>query len=245
LKRIIPSLLLYNKKLVKGIKFQNYKNAGNPATTVSAFDSQKADEIFIIDLNSYLGEKDIDYETIENIAKISSTPMTVGGGINSLQKAIKLFSCGADKIYLNSVLFENKKIIDEIKYIYGSQSIVAGMNLVLFEKNYFLMEDKSKKINPVEYANLLQDYGVGEIKITFLDTEGTKKGIDLNYCKLLVNKLKLPLIFDGGIGNLIHLEEIFLNGVDAVALGTIITFNDYNIIKIKQHLLNTGISVRV
>ena len=243
--RIIPSLLLYKKKLVKGKKFKNFKNAGSPVSTISALENQKADEISLIDLESYKLVKMPDLKTLNKIAEISSTPLTFGGGINTLNKARNVLSAGADKIFLNSVLYKNKKIIEKIAYIYGSQSIVGGLNIINNFDKYYLMEDKLKKIDPIEHIKELELSGVGEIKVIFVNSEGAKKGLDIHYAKKILNNTKVPVIFEGGIGNLEHLIECIKAGIKSLSIGTIITFNDNNIIKIKQYIKNAGFEVRI
>ena len=243
--RIIPSLLLSKKKLVKGICFNKFKNAGSPVTTISALDNQKADEIFLIDLDAYKFKSFPDIETLKKIAEVSSTPITFGGGIDSEIKARKVLTSGADKIFLNSVLYKNKKLIDKISYSFGSQAIVGGLNIVKNANKYTLMEDESKKIDPINYAKELERSGVGELKITYVDREGTKKGMDIDYSKELLEKIKIPIIFEGGIGSLDDLIDCFKNGLSSIAIGTIITFSDNNIIKIKQHIYNAGFEVRI
>ena len=243
--RIIPSLLISNGKLVKGSKFRNFKNAGSPVTTVAALDSQKADEIFLIDIDSYNKKKDPDFKILEKIAQISSTPITFGGGINNIRVAKKVFSNGADKIFLNTILFSNINIIEEISAIYGNQAIIGGLNIKKKKNNYYLLEDQSMKIDPIKYAKKLENLGLAELKISFVDLEGTKTGIDYDYSEKISKNVSIPCIFEGGIGNLEQLSNCFEYGLNSIALGTMITFSDYNIIKIKNFLKSKNISVRL
>jgi len=244
--RIIPSLLISNGKLVKGINFKNFKNAGSPVTTVAALDSQKADEIFIIDIDCYNKKKlEPDFELLEKIAEINSTPITFGGGIKNFIMAKKAFSSGADKIFLNSIIFDDEKIIDKIALQYGNQAVVAGMNIINKNGKYFLMEDNYNTINPIDYAKKLQKLGAGELKIIFVNLEGTKKGIDIDYSKKISDSVKIPCIFEGGIGDLDQLDLFFKSGLMSIGLGSLITFSDNNIVKIKHHLINKNFNVRV
>ena len=127
--RIIPSMLLQNRKLVKGCNFQNYKNAGSPKTTIQAFDSQKSDEIILIDIDGYKNNKQ-DFKELNNISKYSNTPLTFGGGLDNLDKIKLSFKNGADKIYLSSSIIENQILIKETSRIYGNQSIIGGINII-------------------------------------------------------------------------------------------------------------------
>ena len=243
--RIIPSLLLSKKKLVKGTRFSDFKNAGSPVTTISALENQKADEIFLIDLDSYKFREKIDTEILKKVAEVSSTPISFGGGIDNEFKARKALTLGADKIFLNTILFKDKKIIKKIAYSFGSQAIVGGLNILEKSGQYTLLEDLTGKINPLEYAKKLEQSGVGELKVTFVNREGTKEGLDIEYSKKLLKEVKIPIIFEGGIGNLNDIVMCLKNGIKSIALSTIITFNDNNIIKIKQHIRNAGFNVRI
>jgi cyclase len=243
--RIIPSLLLNKKKFVKGQIFSKHRNAGYPSTTCLAYESQKADELLIMDIDSYKNRNiDPDFETLNEISKNISTPITFGGGIKNIDDAKRAFAAGADKIYLNTILFKNINIISEIKNIYGSQAIMAGLNIISDKNNYFLLEDSNKTIDIINYIKYLEDFGVGEIKINFVNNEGLCNGMDVNYSKIIMNKIKVPCIFEGGVGKIEHIIQMIKIGATAIALGTILTFKDYNIYKIKQELYNYNFKVR-
>ena len=212
---------------------------------VNAFDSQKADEIFIIDLDSYKNGISQDYKSLKEISKISSTPITFGGGIKNIEDIKMAFTNGADKIFLNSILFNNPDIVNLTGNIYGNQSIIGGVNINYSNDKYFLLEDKTRKIDPLEHVNYLEKIGVAEIKITYVHLEGTKNGIDIDYSKKIKETTSLPCIFEGGIGNLKHLENFFLSGLQSIALGTILNFSDHNIIKIKKNLIEKNFSIRI
>jgi cyclase len=243
--RIIPSLLLSNKKLVKGKKFSNYKNAGSPITTVISLESQKADEIFLVDLDAHKLNCDPDIETLKKIAEISSTPLTFGGGVDNFEKSYKILTNGADKIYINRALINNKNLINKIAYTFGSQSIVGGINLIKKKNTYIIAEDETQNIDPIAYATELQNRGVGELKITYVDLEGSRSGIDIEFSKKIITKVNIPIIFEGGIGKLEHLSDCCKNNINSIAIGTMIIFSDYNIIKIKQYLSNANFTVRI
>jgi len=242
--RIIPSLLLSNKKLVKGKKFTNHINAGYPSSTCLALEGQKCDEIFLIDLDSYKYQIDPDFDTLNEISKNISTPITFGGGFKNIEQVKTAFKLGTDKIYLSQILFKNKEIINEIKNIYGSQSIVAGINIMSNNQEYYLLEDKEKNIDILDHIKSLIKLGVGEIKITFVNDEGSEKGINLDLSKKIIASTNLPIIFEGGLGNIEQIIDMIKIGANSFAIGSMITFKDYNIFKIKQHLFNKGYKVR-
>ena len=197
-------------------------------------------EIILIDLDGY-NYFNQDFDQLNEISKTSNTPLTFGGGINSLEKVRLAFKNGADKIYISTNLLINKKIIYETASIYGSQSIVGGLNLIVNRGNYKLLnEDK----NPLEFAKELEDLGIGELKITFVNLEGSRKGFDLKICKKFLENINIPIIFEGGIGSLLDIEKAVDIGVKNFAIGILI-FSDYNIYKIKQYLVNKNIKVRI
>jgi cyclase len=244
--RIIPSLLLSNKKLVKGTMFKNHKSAGNPITTTLAFENQGADEISIIDIDCYK-KKDLepDYNTLSKIAKFSTTPITFGGGVKNLNIAKKVIRAGAEKIYINRSILKNKGIITDLVKYFGGQAVVVGINLFKENNNYRIYEDIKNEIDLEKYILQIQEMGIGEIKILFVDREGNKIGLDLECCKYLNKIINVSCIFEGGIGSLDHLENAFDEGIKAISLGTMLIFCDYNIVKIKTHLLNKGYNVRL
>ena len=242
-KRIISSLLLSNKKLLKGKKFQNHKFVGNPSTFCKSLGAQKSDEIFLCDLDSYNNSSlEPDYETLKKVCNSTMTPLTFGGGINTLNKVKKTFLSGADKVYLNTHLFTDINIINKIASIYGSQSIVAGINIIKFEEKYKIF-DKEKN-NLIDWLMKLEDSGAGEIKINFVDRDGSGKGFYLDCCKKLISLTDLPIIFEGGLGSLEQIKDALNAGVNSIALGSMISFGDYNIYKIKQYLKNEDFNVR-
>ena len=238
-KRIIPSLLIKDNKLVKGVRFKNHKNVGNPSTTAKSLGAQQSDELVAINLDSYNDNSKQNYKIIKEISNSTMTPLTFGGGIRSVEQAKNIFLNGADKIYLNSILFENMNILTDITRIYGSQSVMAGINIIndlnILEKN---------NISALEWIKKLEDSGAGEIKINFVDLEGTTAGFNKKICEKLLKSVSVPLIFEGGIGSLNHIIDAFSVGVNSIALGTMIYFKDYNIMKIKQFLKNNGYLVR-
>ena len=130
-------------------------------------------------------------------------------------------------------------------HIFGNQSIVGGINLVKRKNSYLIAEDETQKIDPIVYAKELQNRGIGELKITYVDLEGSRSGLELEFSKKIVENLNIPVIFEGGIGKLEHLSDCCKNKINAIAIGTMIIFSDYNIIKIKQYLNNAKFNVRI
>ena len=244
--RIIPSLLLSNKKLIKGVNFKNFKNAGSPLSTITALDSQGADEISIMDVDTYLNENlEPDYVIIKKISEVSSTPITYGGGIKNIDIAKKVVRLGIEKIYLNRAILKNIKIINDLTKYFGGQALVAGINLEYIKGKYKIFEDETNKIDIIKHLTDIQYSGIGEIKVTFVNREGKKNGLDLKFTKYLMKHIRVSSIFEGGIATLDQLEAAFKENLNAVGLGTMLVFSDYKIVKIKRHLHNKGFRVRL
>lgn len=244
--RIIPSLLLFKKKLVKGVKFSNHKIAGNPSTTILSLENQGADEIILLDIEAYRNNNyNIDYDFLKSITQETTTPITYGGGVDTVKKGLDVIKSGFEKVYLNRILLKKPRIIKELSENIGSQAIVAGVNLTKEGSKYKIFEDVDNKYDLFDYINLIQELGAGEIKITFVDLEGTCAGLDISFIQKLLKIINISNIFEGGIGDLKHLKNAFENKIDAVALGTLIIFKDYNIVKIKKYLDNEGFRIRI
>ncbi len=244
--RIIPSLLLSKNKLVKGTKFKNHEAAGNPVSTIKAFESQKADEIILIDIDNYNQSKGNfvpDLNTLKEISKETSTPLTFGGGIQNLNIAKQIIENGAEKIFLNRSVLFNKLNIKEFVETFGGQAIVIGLNIVNIKGKLKIYEKNDEDL--YRYIEKMQKLGVGEFKITFVENEGTKKGMDIKICRELQKIISISCIFEGGIGNLEHIKYLAMNKISSIAMGRILIFNDYNIFKIKTFLKNENFNVRI
>lgn len=242
--RIIPSLLVSKGRLVKGINFKNHKDVGDPITTTKALEAQGADEILLINLDQFKNRKTEknSINLLKDISKNLMTAITYGGGIDSFMKAKDYLKHGADKIYICSALFQNTKIVNDISKVFGNQSIVCGINIIKKEDKYCLYEIPN--LNLDDWLEKINNLPTGEIKITFVDLEGSKKGLDINFCKKLVTFFDHPVIIEGGVGSLKHINQIAKIKPSGLALGTMLNFSEQNIIKIKQFLTNEKVIIR-
>jgi cyclase len=243
--RIIPSLLLSKKRLVKGINFEKYLDAGDPVRTCVAHDSQDCDEICIIDLDAYKDNIEPDTKILEFITKETATPIIFGGNIKSIHSVEKIIRSGADKVLINSNIF-NKKLISEIIMNFGGQCIVAGVDLFLINGDYKVYSRGNiLDVSIKEYIKRIIELGVGELKITYVNLEGTRSGIEIFTSKKIINYTTLPTIIEGGVKDLEDLENAINNGIKSIAIGSMLVFSDNNIFKIKQFLENRGFNVRL
>lgn len=243
--RIIPSLLIKNNRLVKGIQFKNHKDAGDPVTTCVALESQLADEICIIDLDAYEKKISPDISLLKKIITKVSTPITFGGNISNINDVKKIITNGADKVLINYDAHSDQLITD-IADLFGRQSITIAIDLInknnkwhIYKHGQILTE------NIFNYIKNISEKRMGEIKITFVSNEGMKNGFEKKIIKEIKKDINIPIIFEGGLGSLDQIDEAINCGAEGIALGTMIIFIDNNIFKIKQYLLHEKKNVRI
>lgn len=242
--RIIPSILIKNKRLVKGIQFNDHKDAGDPITTCVAFESQLADEICIVDLDAYEKKVKPDTDLLKKIISKVSSPITFGGNISSISDVKNIITNGADKVLINYDK-DSDNLIEETANLFGRQSITIGVDLICKEDNWKIYKNGKILTSEIfEYINMISQKRIGEIKITFVSNEGKKNGFNEKMVKKIKNQNKIPIIFEGGLGNLDHIDQAINFGAEGIALGTMIIFMDNNIFKIKQYLRNKNQKVR-
>ncbi|WP_259288844.1 imidazole glycerol phosphate synthase subunit HisF [Candidatus Nasuia deltocephalinicola] len=250
IKRLIPCLDLFNGRVIKGINFNNLIDIGDPVDVASYYNDEGADEIVVLDITAGLENKTQIFSYINKISSKISIPLTVGGGVKSLNDFKNLFNCGADKISLNSSILENFNIIKEVKYKYGKQCLVAALDVKKYYLNnnfyYWNIYKKSGKINSnfnlfdilIKFCNI----GVGELLLTSIDKDGTKSGYDLELVNKIASFLKINIIVSGGGGNLLSLLNIFkIKNIDAILIASILHNKKYTIFYIKNFLFNNGV----
>ena len=243
--RIIASVLLKNKRLVKGEMFSNYQDAGDAVKTCVAHDSQFCDEISIIDIDAYQKNIEPDLDVLKLITEEITSPLLFGGNIKSIDTVEKIIRIGADKVLINSNIFE-KKLTNKIINLFGKQVLVGGIDLFFKDGEYRIYQKgKTLDLNYLNYIKRVIDQGVGELKITFVNLEGTRKGLDIETANKINNSTDVPIIFEGGIKNLKDLEMSYKSGINAIGIGSMFVFSDNNIFKVKQFLDNSGLEVRL
>tara|TARA_B100001250_G_C19670138_1_gene731117 strand:+ start:49 stop:801 length:753 start_codon:yes stop_codon:yes gene_type:complete len=228
-KRIIPTLLLENKKLVKTVKFKERKYIGDPLNAVKIFNEKFVDELIILDIKKNKSNNEIDYEFLKDLFSECFVPVTYGGGISSLNEADKIFKLGIEKICLNSMILEDKQILKSFVKKFGSQSIVASVDV---KKNFFnkykIFNNKlnkfEKKLDLIDYLKELENFGVGEIIINSIDQDGIMKGMDLNLIKLSNKIVNLPIVYVGGIGSILDIQKAFEYEISGVSAGSFFVF---------------------
>lgn len=244
--RIIPCVLLKEWQLVKSIQFDSFRTIGHPTSTARIYNARNVDELIVLDIDASLGHNKINKEIIEDIANECFMPLTIGGGIHSIDDIYTVLNAGADKISINSKALEDLEFIKEASSIFGSQCIVCSIDVKKINDEYKVFNKKLGilDIDPIDLAIKYQKYGAGEILLTSIDYEGLTQGYNIELIKLFKNKLEIPIILNGGMGEPIHATKAIQNGADAIAASSIFHFSKYTPNDIKNNLKKNNISVR-
>jgi len=226
--RIIPVLLLSKGGLYKTIKFKNGKYVGDPINAVKIFNEKEADELLLLDYKASVENRPPDYIRIKEIAEEAFMPMAYGGGIKNADDAKKVFDCGFEKIVLNSILFQNISLIEQIANIYGAQSVVGCIDVKknLFGKYHVYSHSGTKNTgkDPLKWAKEIELKGVGEIILNSIDNDGTWNGYLFDLIKDISHKIDVPMIACGGAGSEEDFKKAVLAGASAVAAGSMFVF---------------------
>ncbi len=228
--RVMPTLLIKGNGLYKGIQFKNHRYVGDPMNAIRIYATKEVDELVLLDIEARKNGKCIDPDIVQRVAKETMMPLTVGGGITTLDQAKALFNAGAEKVSLNSVAFDSPNLISEIANIYGNQSIVVSMDLKknLFGKYQLYSESglKKQKVNLVDHAKAMESLGAGELLVTSMDQEGTMQGFDIQLTSMISEAVSIPVIASGGAGSIEHMAQVVHDGhADAVAVGSFFVFH--------------------
>lgn len=247
--RIIPTLLYKDFGLVKGVGFDSWRRIGPVLPAVKIFNSREVDELIFLDITSTNKGINPDYESISELSKFCFVPLTVGGGINSIEQVDKLIEIGADKVSINSASYENPQIISKVANRFGKQCVVASID-VRFENNEWICYKNSglERTNktPLEWSKELESLGAGEILITSIERDGMMKGYDQELISLLTTNLRIPVIASGGAG---PFDDLYLavsqSKASALAAASIFQFTENTPNDIKNFLRTKNIPVRL
>ena len=248
--RIIPCLDVKNGRVVKGINFVDLKDAGDPVEQAKIYSDGGADEICFLDITASNENRDTIYDVVEKTSKKCFVPLTVGGGVRSIEDINKLLNCGADKVSINTAAVENPKVVAESSKKFGSQCIVVAIDAKKVSENkweVFTHGGRNKTgIDSVDFAKKVEENGAGEILLTSMDKDGTKSGYDVDLLKTITNSTNIPVIASGGVGTLDHLYDgIVKGGASAVLAASIFHYGEYKIKDAKEYLNSKNVSVRL
>jgi cyclase len=253
-KRIIPCLDVDNGRVVKGVQFVDIRDAGDPVEIARRYDEQGADELTFLDITASSDDRETMVHVVEEVAGQVFIPLTVGGGIRTVEDIRRMLNAGADKVAINTAAVFNPEFVKDAAEKFGSQCIVVAI-----DAKKVSAEDEANKweifthggrkptgIDAVEWAKKMVDYGAGEILLTSMDRDGTKIGFDLELNSAISEAVNVPVIASGGVGNLDHLVEGVKQGkADAVLAASIFHFGEYTIEEAKKRMQEAGIEVRL
>ena len=247
--RIIPCLDVKNGRVVKGINFVDLQDAGDPVEQAKIYSDGGADEICFLDITASNENRDTIYEVVKETSKKCFVPLTVGGGIRSVEDINKLLNCGADKVSINTAAVHDSKVVLESSKKFGSQCIVVAIDA---KKNgdkwevYTHGGRNNSGLDALEFAKKMEDSGAGELLVTSMDRDGTQIGYDIDLMKKISSMVNIPLIASGGVGNLDHLAEGIKEGnASAVLAASIFHYGKHSVIEAKEYLNSKGIPVRI
>ena len=248
--RIIPCLDVKNGRVVKGINFVDLKDAGDPVEQAKIYDEQGADELCFLDITASNENRNIILETVKKTAEKCFMPLTVGGGVRSIDDIRNLLLAGADKVSINTAAVNNKDLVKESAEKFGSQCIVVAVDAKKVNNNKWEVFThggrKSTGKDVLKFVAKMESLGAGEILLTSMDRDGTKKGYDLELTKQISSSVNIPVIASGGVGNLDHLYDGFKKGKASAALAaSIFHFGEFSIQDVKRYLDSKGIPVRI
>jgi len=254
-KRIIPCLDVDAGRVVKGVRFVDIRDAGNPVEVARRYDEQGADEITFLDITASSDQRETMVHVVEQVAGEVFIPLTVGGGIREVADIRRMLNAGADKVGINTAAVFNPEFVRQAAERFGSQCIVVaidakrattGDGATAHWEIYTHGGRKPTGIDAVEWARRMVDYGAGEILLTSMDRDGTRDGFDLALTRAISDAVDVPVIASGGVGNLEHLVEgIRDGGADAVLAASIFHFGEYSIADAKRYMAERGIEVRM
>ena len=247
--RIIPCLDVKNGRVVKGINFVDLQDAGDPVEQAKIYSDGGADEICFLDITASNENRDTIYEVVKETSKKCFVPLTVGGGVRSVEDINKLLNCGADKVSINTAAVQDSNVVLESSKKFGSQCIVVAIDA---KKNgdkwdvYTHGGRNNSGLNALEFAKKMEDSGAGELLVTSMDRDGTQIGYDIDLMKKISSMVNIPLIASGGVGNLDHLAEGIKEGnASAVLAASIFHYGKHSVIEAKEYLNSKGIPVRI
>ncbi|MET8854940.1 MULTISPECIES: imidazole glycerol phosphate synthase subunit HisF [unclassified Streptomyces] len=246
--RVIPCLDVDNGRVVKGVNFQNLRDAGDPVEMAKVYDAEGADELTFLDITASSGNRETTYDVVRRTAEQVFIPLTVGGGVRTAEDVDKLLRAGADKVGVNTAAIARPELIREIAERFGRQVLVLSVDARRTEGGSFEVTTHGGRqgtgIDAVEWAHRAAELGAGEILLNSMDADGTKDGYDIEMIEAVRKHVTVPLIASGGAGRLDHFPPAIGAGADAVLAASVFHFGDLRIGEVKETLREAGHPVR-
>ncbi len=247
MKRIIPCLDVKEGRVVKGVKFQNLRDLGDPVAVAKYYYEQGADELVLLDISATQEGRETMLDIVERVAEVIYMPFTVGGGIKTLEDAKRLIRAGADKVSLNSSALQNPQLVHDVSQLFGVQATVVAIGAKRTGDSWGVFSHGGTQAvgrDVIEWAQEVVALGAGELLVTSMDADGTKDGYDLELIQRLRDVVNVPIIASGGVGTLEHLAEGLEAGADAALAASIFHEATYSMPETKDYLKARGVDVR-
>lgn len=256
-KRIIPCLDVKDGRVVKGIKFLNLRDAGDPVAVAKRYEHEQADELVFLDITASAENRNIILEVVRRTAENVFMPLTVGGGVRGLADIRNLLNAGADKVSINTAAVQHPELIKDASDKFGSQCIVAAIDVKLTRNQKPVISNQKKwevyinggraptEIDALQWAKRAEELGAGEILLTSMDYDGTKDGYDLELTKVITETVNIPVIASGGAGNLEDFYKVLtIGGAEAALAASLFHYQQLSIREVKEYLKKRGVPVR-
>jgi cyclase len=252
-KRVIPCLDVRAGRVVKGVNFVGLRDAGDPVEIAKRYDGEGADELTFLDITASSDERDLILHIVEAVAAQVFIPLTVGGGVRSVEDVRRLLNAGADKVSINTAAVQSPQLVRDAADRYGAQCIVVAVDAKRVTEASPLAWEvfthggrRASGLDAVEWGRRMEALGAGEILLTSMDRDGTRQGFDLELTSAFSAALSIPIVASGGVGNLQHLADGVLKGhADAVLAASIFHYGEYTVRQAKQEMARQGIEVRL
>ncbi len=247
--RVIPCLDVKDGRVVKGVNFVDLRDAGDPVEAAIAYDAAGADELCFLDITASHENRDTIYDVVTRTAEACFMPLTVGGGVRTVEDIRKLLTCGADKVSINTAAVARREFVKEAAEKFGDQCIVVAIDAKKVGDRWEIFTHGGRNatgIDAVEYAKEVVSLGAGEILLTSMDRDGTKAGYDIPITRAIADAVPVPVIASGGVGNLQHMVEGIRDGhATAVLAASIFHFGEYSVREAKDFMKKAGLPVRI
>lgn len=246
--RVIPTLLWKGLGLVKGVAFDSWRRVGTVMPAVKVYNRREVDELVLLDIEATSSGRAPDYATVEEIAAECFVPLTVGGGVSSVETVRGLLRAGADKVCINTAAYDSPELVREASALFGAQCIMVSIDVGLREDGRHecrsMSGSRSEGRDPAEWAALVVGMGAGEVLLTSVERDGTMQGYDLDLIERVRRSVEVPVIASGGAGTYEHLLEAIRAGADAVAAASIFHFTQQTPREAKAYLKSNGVAIR-
>jgi len=252
--RVIPCLDVKDGRVVKGVNFVNLRDAGDPVEAAIAYDAEGADELCFLDITASHENRDTIYDVVTRTAEACFMPLTVGGGVRSVDDIRKLLTCGADKVSINTAAVDRRAFVKEAAEKFGDQCIVVAIDAKKVSRagetdRWEIFTHGGRKptgLDAVDYAREVAALGAGEILLTSMDRDGTRKGYDIQLTRAIADAITIPVIASGGVGTLDHMVEGIRDGhATAVLAASIFHFGEHSVREAKVYMANAGLPMRL